>query len=113
MIRFTKEEKTILLFLVSVFFIGTSVLYLKKESPAFFKRIEFTEVRTEHPVKININKAAVQELVKIKGIGPVTASRIIFHREEHGPFLDREELKKVKGIGDATYEKIKESVVLE
>ena len=32
------------------------------------------------------------------------ADTIVKHREEHGPFRRREELKKIKGLGDKTYQ---------
>ena len=46
-------------------------------------------------------------MMKIPGIGPVTAERIILHREDHGLFNSVEELLNVKGIGPKTLEKIR------
>jgi endonuclease YncB( thermonuclease family) len=45
--------------------------------------------------KLDLNKATVTELMKIKGIGPVLAGRII----EARPFKSADELRRVKGIG--------------
>ncbi len=53
--------------------------------------------------QLNVNTATVAELVKIKGVGPVLAARIIAAR----PFKSPEELRRVKGIGPKTYAKIR------
>ena len=49
------------------------------------------------------NTATVAELVKLKGIGPVLAGRII----EARPFKSADELRRVKGIGVKKYEKLR------
>lgn len=54
--------------------------------------------------KVNINTASREELMKLKGIGPVYADRIIEHRKERGPFQKPEDIMKVKGIGEGTWE---------
>lgn len=48
---------------------------------------------------INLNSADEAELVALPGIGPVLASRIVAHRQEHGPFRSVEQLDDVQGIG--------------
>ncbi|MFH0919241.1 MAG: helix-hairpin-helix domain-containing protein [Fibrobacterota bacterium] len=50
-------------------------------------------------VKININRAGVENLARLKGIGPALASRIIAYRNTHGAFKSVSELQNVKGIG--------------
>ena len=116
MVRFTKEEKIILLFLLTALFVGTGVLYYKKLNPATslpLQFIDFDERKIEEPGEINLNKATAEELVKIKGIGPVLAGRIISYREKYGPFRKIEDIKEIKGIGDKTFEKIRKGLVLE
>ncbi|MDZ7695432.1 MAG: helix-hairpin-helix domain-containing protein [Deltaproteobacteria bacterium] len=63
--------------------------------------------------KININTASKEQLTELKGIGPVTADRIIEYREKNGKFETVEELTEVKGIGDGTLMVIKEFIVVE
>jgi len=64
-------------------------------------------------LKVNINKAGMDELVALPYIGEVKARAIIEYREEHGPFNSIEDLLNVKGIGPKTLEKIRDYIVLE
>lgn len=61
---------------------------------------------------ININTASETELEELPGIGPVTAQKIIEHRQIHGLFTDIHELKNVSGIGPATFERIKDLITI-
>lgn len=63
--------------------------------------------------KININKAPVNELVKLKQVGSKCAQRIVDYRESNGPFKNPEDIMKVKGIGAKAYEKNKDVIVVE
>lgn len=61
--------------------------------------------------RININKATVEELKSIDGIGEVRASKIIEYREENGPYKNIDELKTIGArIGEKTFETIKDKV---
>ena len=62
--------------------------------------------------KININKATVEELDKLPGVGQATANKIINYREENGDFKSIEEVKNVNGIGNKKYEQIKNEITL-
>ena len=63
--------------------------------------------------KININTADKNELMKLSGIGPVLAERIIAYREKEGCFSTIEDLTKVSGIGKVTFAKFKEKITVE
>jgi len=52
-------------------------------------------------------------MMTMPGIGPVTAERIILHREGHGLFNSVEELLNVKGLGPRTLEKIRTYIKIE
>ena len=60
--------------------------------------------------KINLNKASVEELTSLPGIGPQKAQAIIAYRDENGGFGSIEDLKNVSGIGEKTFEKLKELI---
>lgn len=50
---------------------------------------------------VNINTAAIAELQRLPGIGPVLATRIVEYRSHHGPFERLDDLLAVEGIGAA------------
>jgi competence protein ComEA len=64
-------------------------------------------------VRVNINTADADALVKLPRIGAVLAGRIIAYRAAHGPFKQIEEITKVSGIGTATFNAIKELITVE
>ena len=70
-------------------------------------------VMAQEQVKININKATVDELCTLKRIGPSYAQRIVEYREQNGPFEKPADIMKVKGIGLKTFEANKEIIVCE
>jgi competence protein ComEA len=61
---------------------------------------------------ININTANIDELTRIKGIGPGRASSIIEHRNKKGLFNSIDDIKNVTGIGEGTFEKLKDQITV-
>ncbi len=61
---------------------------------------------------LNINYASREELMTLKGIGSVLAERIIQYRKMHGYFRSVDELTKVKGIGPKTLEKLRPYITI-
>lgn len=55
-------------------------------------------------VGVDVNTASAPLLSYVAGISRRVADAIVKHREEHGPFRRREELRQVKGLGDKTYQ---------
>ena len=65
-----------------------------------------TIVEKEEITKININKADINNLSKLPGIGEIKAKAILDYRNNIGEFQSLIELTKVKGIGNKTLVKI-------
>jgi competence protein ComEA len=55
--------------------------------------------------KVNINEASKADLMKLAGVGPGGAQKIIDYRDAHGPFKKAQDLEKVDGVGKAVIEK--------
>lgn len=77
-------------------------------SPALASDPEQPSAKKEAiPLKsLDINKASLEELMALPGIGEKLAKTIISDREAHGPFKKAEDLLRVKGIGPKNLEKI-------
>jgi competence ComEA-like helix-hairpin-helix protein len=62
----------------------------------------------EVPVgRIDPNRATVSELVRLPGIGPSLAGRIVADRDQHGAFPSPQALLRVRGIGPKTLDRIR------
>ena len=72
-----------------------------------------TASSTSKEKKVNINKASLEEIKQVKGLGGKRAQDIIDHREANGKFKSVDELKKVSGIGAKTIEKLKDYVTVD
>jgi len=124
---FTPSEQRAILFLLSTFGLGMAVWWYRAgqappeinpaELAAFenFLRVapadsihsqEQTQITAAAPARIDLNAATHNELVRLPGIGPVMAQRIIDFRAANGAFKRLQDLRKVKGIGAKTYEKL-------
>ena len=55
-------------------------------------------------VGVELNTASRELLAYVSGIGPALADKIVAHRNQHGPFPDRQALRQVKGLGDKAFE---------
>ncbi|WP_434448869.1 helix-hairpin-helix domain-containing protein [Lentzea sp. E54] len=62
------------------------------------------------PSKLNLNAATATELDALPGVGPVTAQRIVDHRNRKGPFASVDQLREVEGIGDSKLAKLADLV---
>jgi len=66
---------------------GTAAIEIEKQTPL------------PYDYQIDINQASWVEFAQLNQIGPVLARRIIEYRETQGPFHSVDDLLKVKGIG--------------
>ena len=55
-------------------------------------------------VGVDINTASPALLGHVAGLSASVAAKVVDHRNEHGPFQKRSDLKKVKGLGPKAYE---------
>lgn len=62
--------------------------------------------------KINVNKAGVEQLSSLKGLGVKKAEAIVQYRDIYGPFKSIADLQNVKGIGVKFIEKNSAYLVL-
>lgn len=62
--------------------------------------------------KININRANLEELMTLKGIGLILGQRIIDYRAEYGDFVSIEDIMNVSGIKESVYEQIKNDIIV-
>ena len=53
--------------------------------------------------KVNINKAQLQELMSLDGIGQTVAERILAFKNENGSFQKPEDLMMVRGVGQKLF----------
>jgi uncharacterized protein len=68
------------------------------------KSLEDVVVSCVNQVGVDVNTASKELLTYVSGVGPVLAKKIISHRNEHGDFKGRNELKKVERFGDKAFE---------
>ncbi|MEW6260142.1 MAG: Tex family protein [Thermodesulfobacteriota bacterium] len=61
-------------------------------------------IRCVNRVGVDVNRASVQLLTMVSGIGPRLARNIVTYRNENGPFPSREALKKVPRLGEKAFE---------
>lgn len=86
-----------------------------KQEVLDFKKSSFSyKDKEELPAEksIDINKAGINELIKLPGIGKKTAGKIINYRKSNGNFAELEEIIKVKGIGQSKFNNIKKYIFI-
>ena len=57
---------------------------------------------------VHLNTATLEQLDALPGVGPVTAQKILDHRQQHGAFSSIDELDAIPGIGPARLEQLRE-----
>ena len=87
---------------------GTRIV-IEKETPDGIKvksgRMEAKKLIV-FSIPLDLNRASLEDLSLIPGIGDTLATEIIARREKKGPFRSIQELKEVKGMGHKKWEKV-------
>ncbi len=73
----------------------------------------FDDNPTPLPNIIDINTADSATLVRLKGIGPVTAAKIVARRQNTGPFTNINQLLEIRRFPDATFKILKQHLVIQ
>lgn len=61
---------------------------------------------------LDVNAAAVHQLMAIPGLGPSAAGAIVAHREAHGPFPNLDALAAVDGLGPKSIDPLRAFLVV-
>ena len=61
---------------------------------------------------VNVNKTTIEELIKVRGIGPVMDKRIVDYRDKKGAFKSIDDLTQVQGIGSNKLQRFKDQVTV-
>ena len=65
------------------------------------------------PVPVRLDRATLDELVVLPGIGPTTAERILAWRDTVGVVTDVDRLREVRGIGPSKLDALRPWILLE
>jgi|DewCreStandDraft_4_1066084.scaffolds.fasta_scaffold01070_2 comEA protein len=104
----SREEKVIILIIV-ISLISGCLIYFFTSFKSKIKKENIILTSTY----VNINKADIDELDKLPGIGKTIAKRIVDYRGKNNGFKNIEELRNIKGITNKKLEKIKQYIKIE
>ncbi len=76
--------------------------------PAATTTTESSSSTTTTVDKVDLNKASVKDLMKLKGLNSAKAKAIVTYRKKHGDFKSVNDLKSVKGFKKMHEDKMKE-----
>lgn len=82
-------------------------IYLFAKSPQSAGKKSTIKVKPKGSSLVLLNRATAKEFEALDGIGPVLAARIVAYRKVNGSFAAVEDLLRVSGIGASTLSKFK------
>jgi uncharacterized protein len=74
------------------------------EQSALKRGLDDVVISCVNGVGVELNTASKQLLAYVSGLGPALAGNIVAHRDAHGPFKTRAELRAVPRLGDKAFE---------
>ena len=72
-----------------------------------------TELHRDATHRVDLNRATRADLMRIPGVGPQLADRIVAERDGRGRFSRVDDLRGVHGVGDATLNRIRPWLTVE
>ena len=63
--------------------------------------------KRERTAPVDLNRASAEELMRLPGVGPSLAARIVALREAEGRFASVDDLRKIRGLGRARLERLR------
>jgi competence protein ComEA len=73
---------------------------------------KISDAQTKLDGRLNLNRATVEDLRRLPGVGPMLAGQIIRARERQGPFTTIDDLLRVPGMGSKKFERIRDLVTV-
>jgi comEA protein len=126
----TRSEQKVLVFLSATLILGAGIRLYQETFPTQ-RRFDYRSIDSSFAVfrerlaadsipgkqsdpagVVNINTATREDLVRLPGIGPTLADRIMAYRATSGKFGSVEALQKVKGISSKKFDKLKPHVTI-
>jgi|GEM_PF-826395 len=111
MISFTQKERLVLILLSVSIAAGLLARYLFAAFPACEKVFNVANDYQEY-LKLDVNRAKLDELKAIPYLGEKLAKRIIAYRQEQGTIKRLEELQTLAGVGAFKFQVIKKHLTV-
>ena len=114
--KITKTE-WFLLALTAVFLCALTGVYIRDMAAAETQQVQ-TELRVSQESfmpewePLDLNKAGVEELTRLPGIGEELAHRIVEYRTARGSFETVEEIMEIPGIGKGKFAEFQDQVTV-
>jgi len=129
---YTRRQLALLLAVLTLAGLGLAVAHLRRSHPELVERLERLDRAPaipdpeERPAKIkpadgeapspepvDLNRANTSDLMRLPGIGPMLAARIVESRDTDGPFASPEDLRRVRGLHRRTLDRLRPLVTVD